>query len=447
MKKIVIIGGVAAGTTAAARLKRLKPDFDITLLEKSDVISYGTCELPYVIDETIPGFDDIVFFTDESFQQQKGVEVKLNSLVTEINPKTKTVVYHHGIYKSTHKIQYDKLLIATGASPKTIPFLDAVNSFSVKSLDSAKRLKRYLNSEKPQHAVIIGAGLIGLELAESLTNLGIRVSLVDTENQVLFGKIDLADSKIVEQILEKSKVQFYKSEKIKSAIKNGFSKIEKLVFESGLELFPDIAIQTIGFQPNTSFKGLEEIKKTSHGAILVNSKMETSAKDIYAAGDCAAISRSGKENEWFPLATVASKMGRVAATSMAGLNEQYGKSFGTFAVKLFDFEVAHSGMTLVETINKKIDAKESRIKGSSRVSVYPNSQEISVQIVYELKTGKILGGTIIGKEGAALRINMISLALQNEMTVSDLRNSDFMYTPPFSPLWDPVLIAANQAKT
>lgn len=447
MKKIVIIGGVAAGTTAAARLKRLKPDFEITLLEKSDVISYGTCELPYVIDETISGFNEIISFTDESFQQQKGVEVKLNSLVTEINPKTKTVVYQHRIYKSIHKIQYDKLLISTGASPKTIPFLDAVNSFSIKSLDSAKRLKRNLISEKPQHAVIIGAGLIGLELAESLTNLGIRVSMVDSENQVLSGKIDPADSQIVEQILETNKVQFYKSEKVKSAVKNGFSKIEKLIFESGLELFPDLVLQTVGFQPNTSIKGIEEIKKTSNGAILVNTKLETSIKDIYAAGDCAAVSRSGKENEWFPLATVASKMGRVAAASMAGISEEYGKSFGTFAVKLFDFEVAHSGMTLVETVNKKIDAKESRIKGSSRVSIYPNSQEISVQLVYDSKTGKILGGTIIGKEGAALRINMISLTLQNGMTVSDLRNSDFMYTPPFSPLWDPVLIASNQAKT
>lgn len=446
MKKIVIIGGVAAGTTAAARLKRLRPDFEITLLEKSDVISYGTCELPYVIDETISEFETIISFTDESFHQQKSVEVKLNSLVTEINPKTKTVVYQHGIYKSVHKIQYDKLLIASGASPKTITFLDSVNSFSVKSLDSAKRLKRYLNSEKPQHAVIIGAGLIGLELAESLTNLGIRVSIIDSENQILFGKIDSTDSKRIENILEENKVQFYKNEKVKSAVKNGFNKIEKLVFVSGLEIYPDLVLQTIGFQPNTFFKGIEEIKKNPNGAVLVNSKMETSFKDIYAAGDCAAVSRSGKESEWFPLATVASKMGRAAAASMAGINEEYGKSFGTLAVKIFDFEIAHTGMTLKQAIAKKMDAKESRIKGSSKVAVYPNSKEITVQIVYESKSGKILGGTIIGQEGAALRINILSLALQNEMTVSDLRNSDFMYTPPFSPLWDPVLIAANQAK-
>lgn len=441
-KHYVIIGGVAAGTSAAARLKRLDPLAQVTLLERSDVISYGTCEIPYVISGDISTFDDIVFFNADTFKSEKGVDVLLSANVHTIDVKTKTVHYRHGLYNSQHSIQYDKLLITTGASPIKLPVLKANNSFALKSLDSAKRLQSYISTEKPKHAVIVGCGFIGLEMVDALMKIGIRVSLIESADQILPGKIDKKDSVFVEGVLSDHQVQVYKNEKIKSAIKNGFNRIEKIECESGLTLYPDIIIQAVGFSPNTQIAGIEAIKKHNNGSIVVNSKMETSIKDIYAAGDCCVL----KDQKWIPLATTASKMGRVAASSMIGKSELFTVQNGTFAFKLFDYEIAHTGMTKLEAEAHKLSASEIRIKGSSRAGVYPGSQQIQVQIVYDNKTGKLFGATIIGKEGAALRINTVSLALQNEMTVQQFREADFMYTPPFSPLWDPLLIAVNQIK-
>lgn len=441
-KHYVIIGGVAAGPSAAARLKRIDPDCQVTLLEKTDTISYGTCELPYVISGDISSFQDIVFFDADSFKKEKQADVIINAAVHTVDFDKKIVYYDHGIYNSKHDIAYDKLLIATGASPKKLPQLESNNSFAIKSLDSAKQVQRFIQSEKPNHVVIFGGGFIGLEMAESLKKLGLQVSLILSGQTLLGGKIDSPDSEMIESVCNDHQIIIYKNEKLKSANKNAYGRIDKLDFESGLTLYPNLIIQSIGFLPNTSIKGFEKLKKSDNGAILVNSKMETSEKDIFAAGDCCVL----EKHRWMPLATTASKMGRTAASSMAGKIDSFQNQWGTFALKFFDYEIAHSGLTLSEAKKSNPDCEEVRIKSSSRVGIYPGAKRIRVQLVYDKKSGKLLGGTIIGQEGAALRINLISLALQNKMTIQQLREADFMYTPPFSPLWDPVIIAANQAK-
>lgn len=441
-KKYVIIGGVAAGTSAAAKLKRLDPSSQVTLLERSDVISYGTCEIPYVISGDISAFDEIVFFNAETFKSEKGIDVILNANVDKIDLKNKSVHYKHGLYNSRHVIKYDRLLIASGASPIKLPLLESNNSFALKSLDSAKRLKKYIDTEKPKHALIIGAGFIGLEMVDALTQLGIRVSVIESTNQVLSGKLDWTDAARVEKILTDSTVQFYKNEKIISSVKNAFNRIEKVSCESGLTIYPDFIIQCLGFSPNTTIAGIETLKMSNNGVLIVNSKMETSAKDVYAAGDCCVL----KNTSWMPLATTASKMGRIAASSMAGKPDGTFIQNGTFAVKLLGYEIAHTGLTKREAERLKKSVSEVRIDGNSRAGVYPGAEKLHVQLVYENNSGQLLGSTIVGKEGSALRINTLSLAIQNKMTVQQLRESDFMYTPPFSPLWDPILIAVNQIK-
>jgi NADPH-dependent 2,4-dienoyl-CoA reductase/sulfur reductase-like enzyme len=443
--KIVIIGGIAAGMSAAAKAGRLLKDGSITLYEMGDIISFGACGLPYFVGGF---FDDSSQMIARSIEQaqESGIDVFTGHQVLRINAADKTVEVKNLQSGETFHDSYDKLMIATGANVIIPPFKNSglSNIYTLTKMEDGLGLKRAVSTDAVQNVTVIGGGFIGMELVEAMIKQGKKVRLIQRSERIFNTVFDERITTLMQEELMRHGVELVLKECVSGF--EGHEKVEAVITEKGR--YPtDLVVIATGFRPNTSFIADSLIERLPNGAIVVNNRGETSVADIYAAGDCAAVPHIvKKENVYIPLATGASKLGRVVGENMAGGEAYYPGSLGSACVKVMEYEAALTGISETDAVKMGLDYKTVFIKDTNHTGDYPGQHALYIKLLYDAKTAVILGGEILGKDGAALRIDVIAMAVKTGMTTKELGMMDFCYSPPFSNVWDALNIAGNAAK-
>lgn len=440
--KIVIIGGVAAGATCAARLSRLRPDYEIVIYEKGNYLSYASCGLPYYVGEVIKDKASLIHNDPLSMLEKYKVKAFINHEVLAILKDSKELVIWNKETGKEERTNYDKLVIATGASP-IIPNWPGVNNSRILTLSTipdADLLKGIIKVQAVKKVLVVGAGFIGLELVENLVNLGLEVTLVEKENQIL-ANLDLEMAEILLAHLKEKGVQVLLKQEI-----TGFRTLSSSVeanFKDTSKLETDLVILALGVKPNSSLAKNAKIALDPKGTIKVNSTFQTSAKDIYAIGDVIAIKHFiSKKQVLIPLAGPANKEGRLLADILGGLNKKYQGSQGTAILKVFDLVGAVTGLN-EKTLNKLglvkgVDYETILIKQLAHASYYPGAKPLRLKVLFALKNEKILGAQVVGSKGVDKRIDVLATALRLGAKVSSLQELDLAYAPPFSLAKDPV---------
>ncbi|MFN2341308.1 MAG: FAD-dependent oxidoreductase [Halanaerobium sp.] len=444
--KIAVIGAVAAGTSAAAKARRTDQDAEIVVFEKGTDISYAGCGLPYYISGVTETRDQLLAFIAASFAEKYKLEVKTEHEVTKIDPDKNTIYYQNLAEGTEADYQYDKLIVATGASPIAPPFegMDLENIFTLRSVESADQIKEAVDSGEIKKAVVIGAGLIGLEMAESFSELGIEVTVVELQEQVLppFSK-EMAD--IVAEHLKEKGVNLILGDGIDHF--EGSGRVEKIVTASGREVETDLALLSIGVKANSKLAAEAGVEVGETKAIKVNEKMETNIKNIYAAGDCAETTDLLTDKDvWLPLGSTANKQGRTAGENAAGGDAKHHGILKTGITKIFDLTAATTGLSLEEAENEGIDAVEVKIKARNHAGYYPGAEILNIKGVFNKENGVIVGAEVIGGSGSDKRIDVLATAIYNQMTANELFQVDLAYAPPYSNAKDPVAVLGMVAQ-
>jgi len=442
--KVIVIGGVAAGMSAASKLKRSMEDVTVSVYEKSSDVSYGACGMPYYLSDVIKKDDALVARTPEQFKE-RGIDVFTKHEVTDVDFKNKTVTVKNLTTKEHFNASYDKLLITTGASAIRLPVegSDLPGIHVLSSLDDARALKDALTQKTIKTVSVIGAGYIGVEVAENLVEMGKNVQLIEMQDQVL-PPYDSDMSAHVEKRLKGNGVDLHLNTTLKHY--EGTHGVSKIVTDHG-SFETDLVIEAIGVRPNTAFLKDSDLTMLKNGAIHVNNKQETSIPDVYSAGDCASVPHLLKDAPaYVPLGTHANKAGRVIAAQLSGEDAHFHGVVGSNVLKAFDLEVAKTGLSEKEAAHENYDYDVVNVKAANQAGYYPGATPIYMKIVFENKTCKLLGAQMVGKQGVSARINIMATAIQRGMTASEFSNLDLAYAPPFSPVWDPLQVATNQIK-
>jgi NADPH-dependent 2,4-dienoyl-CoA reductase/sulfur reductase-like enzyme/peroxiredoxin family protein/rhodanese-related sulfurtransferase/TusA-related sulfurtransferase len=446
--KYLIIGGVAGGATTAARLRRLDEDSEIILLERGAYISYANCGLPYYIGGTIAEREDLFVQTPESFYDRFRVEVRINSEVLSINREEKSIEVRDLSGGRTYSESYDKLVLSPGAEPvkPPIPGIESEGIFTLRSVPDTDRIHEYITTKQPERAVIVGAGFIGLEMAENLHKRGIFVTIVEMAEQVM-NILDYEMAAEVHQHLKLKKVEFYLEDAV-SAFKPDRNKKLSVHLRSGKVLPADMVILSIGVSPDTSLAQKAGLEIGESGGIKVDSHLLTSDRDIYALGDAIEFPNpiSGQSMK-IPLAGPANKQGRIVADNIVeGNTRTYKGTIGTGIAKVFDITVASTG--LPEKVLKRIGMPHSSVitHSGSHAGYYPGAIPMSIKILFNPENGRLLGGQVVGYQGVDKRIDLIASIIGMGGSVSDLAEIEHAYAPPFSSAKDPVNISGMVAE-
>ena len=442
-RTIIVVGGLSAGPSAASKAARTDPHARVILLEQSETISYGICELPYFIAGEVAE-KDLVVHTAESLKREKGVEVRLLHRAEEIRPATRRLRVrdlHSGIVSD---MQYDRLILATGASPRKlgVPGEDGRNVFHIRSLDGAAYLDRVIAKERPRRAVIVGAGYVGVEMAEALRLRGVDVTMLHDHDLPLVGMADIAREAILKMLLQHGVVFKGKETPVTIAVRGDGTATHVL---SPHGTYPaDLVIVAVGVNPNTALAASAGIRTGRSGGILTDQRQLTSQQNIFAAGDCCEVRNILTGGTMYiPLATMAARTGWIAGTNAAGGRARFEGALHSVAIKVFELEAIRLGLHEREATASGFSPVSQTITAQSRVGMMPGSKRITVTLTADRNTGRLLGCTLFGEEGAVLRGHALAVALQQRLTVDAFRSTDFAYAPPFSPLWDPLLVAAN----
>lgn len=442
-ERLIVIGGVAAGMSAAAKARRTNPDLEIEVYEKSGYVSYGACGIPYFVKGDIPNVDDLIARTPEQFAKQ-GIYAHTHHEVLSIDVENHTVRVRNLGTGKEFTDRWDKLVLTTGgvAARPPIPGLDLPGIFTVRTPEDGLAIRRWISEQQPRRGVIVGGGYIGLEMAEALAAHGIQVTVVEMLPQVMPNM----DADMVEHIqaeLERQGVDLQLEHPVEAFEGNG--RVQEVV--AGGERFPaDIVIFSVGVKPNVTLARQAGIALGPTGAVAVDDHMRTNVPNVWAAGDVAEVHHlvTGKP-AYIPLGTTANKQGRVAGENAGGGDAAFGGVVGTAVVKVFDLHVARTGLSEREAREEGFDVATVTIKSSSKAHYMPNPSPLHVKLVFETGSHRLLGGQIVGREGVAKRIDIIAAALHAGWTTYDLATLDLAYAPPFSPVWDPILVAANVA--
>ncbi len=435
--KVVVIGGGAAGMSAASRIKALQPSWDVKVFEETSFVSHAPCGIPYFIEGIIESTSKLMYYSPQFFREKRGIDVHINAKVVGAG-EGYVVVEENG--KET-KYEWDKLVIATGALPK-VPPIDGVELegvFTVRHPAEADKLK--LASQKAENIVIIGAGYVGVEMAEAFAAQKKNVTVIEFLDKPL-PNLDNEITDIVKKEME-NKVTLKLSEKVQAI--EGKDKVEKVVTDKG-EYKADLVLIATGVKPNTKIAEQVGCKIGETGAIWTDSRMQTSVENVYAAGDCAETVHmvSGKR-VWIPLAPPGNKMGYVAGANAAGANIEFPGVLGTQFTKFFDLEIAATGLTEKAAVKEGYDVKTAFIHAKTRVHYYPGGKDLWLKVVADKKTNRILGAQAVGSE-AVMRINIFAAMIQGGFTTRDVFFADLGYAPPFTPIWDPVVVSARVLK-
>ena len=444
--KIAVIGAVAAGTSAAAKARRTNKNAEIVVFEKGTDISYAGCGLPYYISGVTPSRDKVVINTAEDFEEKYKVDMKLQHEVTEIDADQKKLVYQDLKNQEKGEYQFDKLIITTGAAPIIPPFegINLDNIFTLRSVESADQIKEAVESKNTKKTVIIGAGLIGLEMAESFKELEKEVTVVELQDQVLppFSK-EMAG--IVGDHLKEKGVNLVLDDGVDHF--EGAESVEKVITASGKEIEADLVLLSIGIKAVSELAEKAGIEIGESGAIKVDEELKTNVKDIYAAGDCAETTDLLTDKDvWLPLGSTANKQGRTAGENAAGGAAKHYGILKTGITKVFDLTVARTGLSLEEAKEEGLDAVAVKIKAHNHASYYPGTDTIHLKGIFDKENGVIVGAEVIGGDGADKRIDVLATAIYNEMTADELFQVDLAYAPPYSGPKDAVAILGMVAQ-
>lgn len=447
-KKIIIIGGVAAGMSVASKAKRLNKDLNITVYEMTNIISWGACGLPYYVGNFFEDKSTMIARTYEEFKNED-ISVKINHKVEKVDFDAKKVFVKNLLNNTIFEDNYDDLVITTGASavnPKNIKNINAENVFNLKSFDDGINLKKELLKSENENITIIGAGYIGLEFVEAAVNLGKKVRIFQHSDRVLRATFDSEITDIMQEYLKEHKnVDLHLNENI-AEIRTFENKVIGIKTDKK-EYTSNIVVVSTGVRPNTAFLESSDIEMLSNGAIVIDRYGKTSVPNVYSAGDCASVYHSVlKKNVYIPLATTANKLGRLIGENLNNRNKKFIGTLGSAGLKILELEAARTGITENEAIKNNINYKSVFIEDVNQTAYYPGQESLFIKLIYEADTKILLGAQMVGKKGAVLRINSLAVAIFNEMTVNELGNMDFCYAPPFSPTWDIMNVAGNVAK-
>jgi NADPH-dependent 2,4-dienoyl-CoA reductase/sulfur reductase-like enzyme len=443
--RIVIIGGVAAGMSAAAKAKRMAADSEVIVYEKGSVVSFGACGLPYYVGDFFTDAKGLIARTPEQFKKS-GVEVNINHEVLKVDVDKKVVIVKNLETDETFESPYDKLMVATGANA-VIPPIEGLktleNIFTLKSLDDGISLKKAMMKEENKEVLVIGAGYIGIEVVEAAKNLGKNVRIIQLDERVLPLSFDSEITDLMEEEMRSHGVEVHLGEMVKKIEGNG--RVERVITDKG-EYSADIVVIATGIRPATAFLEGTGIEMDS-GAIIIDEEGKTSVDSIYSAGDCAVVYHNvRKKNVYIPLATTANKIGRVVGENLAGAKNKFNGTLGSACVKVMDLEAGRTGITEAEAKLDGINYKTAVVKDKNQTNYYPGQEDILVKLIYDAETKVILGGQIIGKNGAVLRVDVIAMAVATKMKTSELGMMDFCYSPPFARTWDVLNVSGNVAK-
>lgn len=443
--KYVIVGGVAGGATAAARLRRVDETADILLLEKGPHISYANCGLPYYIGGVIAERDKLLVQTPEAFGKRFRIDVRVKNEVLAINAKAKTLTIRNADGKE-YEEAYDKLLLSPGANPVKPPLegIDSEGIFTLRNVEDTDRIKAYVTSKQVKRAVVVGAGFIGLEMAENLHHAGIAVSVVEMGNQVM-APIDFSMAAHIHQHLIQKGVSLYLEEGV-----THFQRTEQgiiVYLKSGKTIAADMVLLSIGVRPATALAQQAGLKLGETGGIWVDEHLETSEKDIYAVGDAIEYPHPLTGKPWLNyLANPANRQGRIVADNMAlGNTVSYEGAIGTSIAKVFDMTVASTGLAAKRLKQWGMEYQSSVTHSSSHAGYYPNALPITLKLTFHPRTGKLYGAQCVGYEGVDKRIDQIAGLIKRGGTVYDLMETEHAYAPPFSSAKDPIAIAGYVA--
>lgn len=443
--KIIIIGGVAGGATTAARIRRADESAEIILFEKGKYISYANCGLPYYIGGVIQEREKLFVQTPEAFSNRFHIDVRTESEVIAINREKKSVTVR-AINGSTYEESYDKLLLSTGASPVRPPLrgIDLNGIFTLRNVADTDKIKSYIQTHNPQKAVVVGAGFIGLEMAENLHAQGAEVSIVEMGNQVM-APIDFSMAALVHQHLMDKGVNLHLEQAVDSFEQEG--KRLKVNFKNGHSILADIVILSIGVRPETSLAKAAQLTIGPAGGIAVNDYLQTSDSSIYAIGDAIEYRHPITGEPWLNyLAGPANRQGRIVADNILGSQIPYEGAIGTSIAKVFDMTVASTGLPAKRLRLEKIDYVSSTIHPSSHAGYYPNALPMSIKITFDKQTGRLYGAQIVGYDGIDKRIDEFALVIKHNGTIYDLLSIEQAYAPPFSSAKDPVALAGYVAE-
>ncbi len=453
-KRLIVIGGDAAGMSAAVRAKKHMQELEVLVLEKSGHISYAACGMPFMLSGVIPDPASLLVLTPEKALASRGVNVLTQHEAISIDPGRKTVtcrVGNPGVSRETG-FEYDALVLAMGARA-SIPAAPGVNLDGVKTLRTygdGLALKRFFQEHRVKHVVISGSGLVGLETAESFRRLDCNVTLLKRSAGPLLG-LEPVLSKIVEEELAKNGCILLKNSPLGEIVENSSGKVAA-VQTGGETIKADLVLLASGVIPNSEIAAAAGIRLSVQNTIAVNEHLQTSADNVFAAGDCTAqIHKVSEKPVFISQALAANRSGRTAGANVTALVWEKGQpasypgTMGTVLTKVFDLEVGLCGLNLKEANAAGFDGRFTWIKDRSRAGYYPGGSPLYVGLVFESGSGRILGGQIAGKEGAAKRLDVISAAIDAKMDLQRFSNLDLGYCPPFSPAWDPLLTAASVA--
>ena len=441
-KKLIVIGGVAAGPKAAAKARRCDPEMEIVLYQEEDAISYAGCGLPYYISGVIKERGELISRTPGKFALD-GIRIKPHRRVEEIDLTKRVVVGRNLASDEAFTDPFDRLVIATGAQPirPKIPGMDLGNVFYLRSIFDADQILQHMGSEAVKSVVIVGGGYIGLEMAESLIHLQKRVTVVELAPQILT-LFDEDLGSVLKQYMEKKGVQIFVSEGVK-ALRGEKGKVTHLRTELR-EIEADAVLMSLGIRPHVELAKRAGLRIGETGAIWVNERMETSVEGVYAAGDCAETTHlvtGGKT--WIPLGSTANKQGRVVGINVCGGNATFPGVLGTTIFKAFDFNVAKTGLNLREAEEEGFQPIQAIVRGYDRAHYYPGKKESTLKVIADQKTGQVLGAEAIGEGPSDKFIDTVAMAVHARMTCEQLSLVDLCYAPPFSPVLSPVIVAAN----
>jgi NADPH-dependent 2,4-dienoyl-CoA reductase/sulfur reductase-like enzyme len=440
--KFVIIGGDAAGMSAASRARRNLPGLEVTVLEQTQDVSYSACGMPYNIADPDREMDDLVVRHAHVFREKQKIDLRTGHRVEGIDRTAKTVT-GRDLKGREFEISYDKLLIATGASPiiPDLPGFDLPGVMALKSLEDGKKIKDFIRSQDVKKVVIIGMGYIALEMCEALRERDIEVHMVKPR-PIFLPWMNPELASVVKEEVEGHGVGIHLGHKIERIEKSGnFLKV--ICPDSILE--GQAVLVAIGVRPNSEIAARAGLELGPSGSIAVDRTLKTTDENIYSAGDCAdAYHVVTGQKTWVPLALRANRAGWAVADNVTGKRTELEGIAGSAVFKVFDLQVARTGLSMGEAEKTGFDPVEVAVQTRSRAHAHPGSTTIHAQIVGDRKSGRLLGMQIVGREGAVHRIKAPSVALHCKMTVEAFSQCDLAYAPPFSPTWDPMLTAANQ---
>ena len=442
--KVAVIGGVAAGMSAASKIKRMDPQAEVTVYEKGGYLSYGACGLPYYVGGFNDDYTKMIARTREQFEKT-GIKTHLHHEVLKVIPSEKQLLVRNHETGDIFIDSYDKLMISTGAPAVKPPIegIDRKGVYQLKTLEDGLRLKEIAADPQIRNVVVVGGGYIGIESVDAFLHLGKNVTCVEFADRILM-PFDREISALAEKELISKGVSLRTSEKVVSI--QGGQSVSSVVTDKG-QYPADLVVLSIGVRPATEFLRDTGIQMAPNGALIVDREMRTSIADIWAAGDCSLVYHKGlKENAFLALGTVANKCGRIAGENIMGKHIKFTGALGSAAIKVCDLEMGRTGLGEAEAQRQAIDYRTVIVEGMDHPAYYPDPTPITIKLIYEAGTRRLLGAQTAGIKGAVMRVDVFAVAIHNNMTTDELGMTDLVYAPPFAGVWDAVHIAANAAK-